>query len=209
MRLTLEAAPSRLSLSVLLAVPLVYALFLAASLLIKVDELVLTKAPERVLTKITPAAFTALTPETARPPPKMTLIDRPPAIERPKIDARGNARPLVFEAPQSDVFTIGKLTPPTVAISEIVGRNGIAVVRPPAPSMPAAAVTRGLSGSCDVTFDVDARGRPFNLTAQCTDSVFKAEAIRAVSKAEFLPKVKNGVAVEQRGAIYPLEFVVN
>ncbi|MFN3912733.1 energy transducer TonB [Hyphomonas sp.] len=208
MRLTLDAAPSRLSLSVLLAVPLVYALFLAASLLIKVDELVMTQAPARALTTITPEDYTPLTPETVKPPPTLTLIDRPTAIERPRIDTLGEAPLTVFEAPPSDVFTIGKITPPTVAISEIVGRNGIAVVRPPMPSMPAAALTRGISGSCDVMFDVDARGRPFNLTAQCTDSVFKAEAIRAVSKAEFLPKVKNGVAVEQRGAIYPIEFEV-
>lgn len=72
--------------------------------------------------------------------------------------------------------------------------------------MPSAAMTRGISGSCDVIFDVDTRGRPFNIVAQCTDDLFAKEAARAVSKAEFLPKIRNGVAVEQRGAIYPIEF---
>lgn len=53
------------------------------------------------------------------------------------------------------------------------------------------------------------RGRPLALTAQRTDYIFRAEAARAVSKAEFLPKVRqSGVAVEQRGAIYPIAFEV-
>jgi len=59
-----------------------------------------------------------------------------------------------------------------------------------------------------VVFDVDTRGRPFNLTAQCTDDIFRAEAIRSVSKAEFLPKIRNGAAIEQHGAIYPIAFEV-
>lgn len=207
MRLTLDAAPSRLSLSVLLAVPLVYALFLAASLLIKVDELVLTKAPERVLTSIVAAPETPLVPETKPPIPPQTLVEKPPAFERPHIETTGGAPAYIFTAPESDIFTIGKLQPPVAAVIPVAGRN-IEALRAPAPSVPAAAITRGISGSCDVMFDVDVRGRPFNLTAQCTNDIFKAEAIRAVSKAEFLPKVRNGAPVEQRGAIYPIEFVV-
>lgn len=207
MRLTLEAAPPRLSLSVLLAVPLVYALFLAASLLIKVDELVLTKAPERVLTSIVPAPDKPLTPEIRKPLIEMTLIEKPPAFDRPRIETTGDAPAYTFTAPESDIFTLSKLTPPVAAVIPVAGRD-IEALRAPAPSIPTAAITRGISGSCDVMFDVDVRGRPFNLIAQCTNDIFKAEAIRAVSTAEFLPKVRNGAPVEQRGAIYPIEFVV-
>jgi periplasmic protein TonB len=207
MRLTLEAAPPRLSLSVLLAVPLVYALFLAASLLIKVDELVLTKAPDRVLTPLVMPQDKPLTPEIKRPLIEMALIEKPPAFERPRVDTVGGAPDYTFTAPESDIFTLGKLQPPVATVIPVAGRD-IEALRAPAPSVPAAAISRGISGSCDVMFDVDVRGRPFNLTAQCTNDLFKAEAIRAVSKAEFLPKVRNGAPVEQRGAIYPIEFVV-
>lgn len=207
MRLTLDAAPSRLSLSVLLAVPLVYALFLAASLLIKVDELVLTKAPERVLTSIVAAPDKPLTPDVKKPLIELTVIEKPPAFERPHIETKGDAPAYTFTAPESDIFSLGKLAPPVATVIPVAGRD-IEALRTPAPSMPPAALARGISGSCDVVFDVDTRGRPFNLTAQCTDDIFKAEAIRSVSKAEFLPKIRNGAAIEQHGAIYPIAFEV-
>ncbi|HAW53392.1 MAG TPA: energy transducer TonB, partial [Hyphomonas sp.] len=42
--------------------------------------------------------------------------------------------------------------------------------------------------------------------ATCTDSVFKREAERAVSKVEFAPKIIRGKAAERRNVVYPLEF---
>lgn len=205
MRLTLNEAPPRLSMAMLLAVPLVYALFLGASLLIKVDDVTLPVVAERTLGTITPASEVILEPpETAAP---LELADRPPPPPRPTIDTHGSAPTYVFEQPEALFEDIG-FKPPVVVVTAMIGRD-IQVVRAPAPSMPSAATTRGISGSCDVLFDVDTRGRPFNLTAQCTDNLFKAEAIRSVSKAEFLPKIgKTGVAVEQHGAIYPIEFKV-
>jgi len=142
MRLTLNAAPSRLSLSVLLAVPLVYALFLAASLLIKVDELVLTKAPERVLGAIIPAS-TIDDPLEPRPPVReMTRIDKPPPPPRPHVDTKGTVPGFSVPAPESGLFDLGDVKPPVVAVFFVAGR-GITVVRAPAPSMPASALTRG------------------------------------------------------------------
>ena len=79
-------------------------------------------------------------------------------------------------------------------------------IRPPAPSYPQRAAERGTEGSCDVRFDVDTRGRPYNISATCTDSVFKREAERAVSKVEFAPKIIRGKAAERRNVVYPLEF---
>jgi protein TonB len=57
-----------------------------------------------------------------------------------------------------------------------------------------------------VRFDVDTRGKPYNVSATCTDSIFKAEAERAVGRVEFAPKIVRGKAVERRNVVYPLEF---
>lgn len=76
----------------------------------------------------------------------------------------------------------------------------------PTPSFPQAAAQLGISGSCDVLFDVDTRGRPYNVVATCTDAIFKSEAERAISKVKFLPKIVNGKAVERVDVVYPLEF---
>lgn len=207
MRLTLNEAPPRVSMAMLLAVPLVYALFLAASWLIEVDDVTLPVIAERPLSTITPQTEDTLS-KPVRTKLALTTVDKPPPPPRPSVETRGSAPVFTFPAPDNSGFEISKIKPPAVRVTALAGRN-IQVVRAPAPSVPAAAITRGISGSCDVLFDVDTRGRPFNLTAQCTDDVFRAEAIRAVSKAEFLPRFsQNGVAVEQQGAIYPIAFQV-
>jgi len=205
MRLTLNEAPPRLSMAMLLAVPLVYALFLMASWLIKVDEVTLPVIVERPLTTFTPQSSDTLS-EPDFKAPQMAIADKPLPPPRPPVDTWGDVPGYTPPAPPA-VFEPGTIKPPIVVVSTIAVRD-IEVVRAPAPSIPVAAITRGISGRCDVLFDVDTRGRPFNLTAQCTDDIFRAEAIRAVSKAEFLPKIRRGVAVEQTGAIYPIEFKV-
>ena len=53
---------------------------------------------------------------------------------------------------------------------------------------------------------MDTRGRPYNVEASCTDSVFKREAERAVSRVEFAPKIVRGQPAERRNVVYPLEF---
>ena len=79
-------------------------------------------------------------------------------------------------------------------------------IRPPVPSYPQRAWELGLSGSCDVRFDVDARGKPYNVVATCSDDIFKTEAERAVSRVEFAPQIVRGEAVERRNVVYPLDF---
>ena len=95
---------------------------------------------------------------------------------------------------------------PALAGSAEGAASRLQTLRAPAPVMPADAAAWGVTGSCDVTFDIDIHGRPFNLSAQCTDAVFWGEAVRAVSKAVFLPKIGPHGMEEQRGAVYRLEF---
>jgi protein TonB len=202
---TFEAAPPRLGLAALLAAPMVYLLFHGANALITVDNLVLKESTQRELTPITPAEPTALEPDQMKPLPPV-LLDKPPPLPRDTVSTTGSAPVFDFAPPETGDLVTASFAPPAVDVSPVAGRN-IQVVRSPAPSVPPAALSRGISGDCTVLFDVDRAGRPFNITARCTDDVFRAEAIRAVSKAEFLPKVNaRGIPVEQHGAIYPLEF---
>lgn len=203
---TFETAPPRLSLAALAAAPLVYGLFLVANGLITVDEISLTEKVQRPIPTLTPKDDPFDLPQTIKVEiPE--VLSPPPPLPKQKVETQGSAPVFEIIAPQTDTKPIS-FKPGPISTSPVAGRN-IQVVRAPAPSIPAIAVSRGISGSCEVLFDVDTRGRPFNLTATCTDDIFKAEAIRSVSKAEFLPKVnKSGVLVEQQGAIYPLEFKV-
>jgi protein TonB len=59
-----------------------------------------------------------------------------------------------------------------------------------------------------VYFDLDARGKPMNVVAVCSNRLFQAEAERAIVQTEFVPKRVDGRPVEQRDMVYPLEFVL-
>lgn len=206
--LTLNTGPSRLALAALLAAPLVYGLFLAANSLIAVDYVDLDEKESRVLEAVTPQKTDPGGPRRAirvvqldpaqKPPPPPT--PGPPSLD---IAPLGN----LWGGGVPDTFGAGKIDLQPVSAHPFDGRN-LTPVRAPAPSIPAAAIHRGLSGSCDVHFDVDTAGRPQNVSAQCTDNIFKAEAERAVRRAEFLPAIRNGLPVEQKNAIYPIEFKV-
>lgn len=207
--LTLNTGPSRLSLAALLAAPLVYGLFLAANMLITVTDVRLDETPQRVLTKVTPQMDVSGPVRVDRRLMSIDPAQKPPPLPDFKAETTGvgPVGPVwAGEAPGS--FDIGPLSFGAISTSPIDGRELVAV-RAPVPSMPPGALSRGLSGSCDVFFDVDTAGRPQSILAKCTDNIFKAEAERAVRRAEFLPAIRNGQPVVQKNAIYPIEFKVN
>lgn len=72
---------------------------------------------------------------------------------------------------------------------------------------PSRAMEQGLEGNCAVSFSVDTRGRPYDVNAECSDTIFRREAVRAVSRMKFLPAVtENGRPGERENVIYPVEF---
>ncbi|WP_291069589.1 energy transducer TonB [Hyphomonas sp.] len=190
-----------------IAVPIVLAIFMLMNALISVKELRLASGETRVLAAITPQKQDSdvRTRQRAKPqridsaakpppPPKQSATKSSINLPTPKIDGA---------VPQNlDLGRMKSLAIDPVAVSD----RDAQPIRPPTPSYPQRAQERGLSGSCDVRFDVDTRGKPYNVQATCTDSVFKAEAERAVSKVEFAPKIVRGKAVERRNVVYPLEF---
>jgi protein TonB len=197
----------RLLIATAIAVPIVLLIFLLMNALISVKEIELDSGEQRVLAAITPQKqdSEARTRQRAKPqridsaakpppPPKQSATKSSINLPTPKIEGA---------VPQNlDLGRMKSLAIDPVAVSD----RDAQPIRPPAPSYPARAQERGVSGSCDVRFDVDTRGKPYNVVATCTDSVFKAEAERAVSKVEFAPKIVRGKAVERRNVVYPLEF---
>jgi periplasmic protein TonB len=197
----------RFLVSAVIAAPIAVLIFLAMNLLISVDEITIDAKETRVLSAITPQANDSdvRTRQRAKPqridssakpppPPKQSATKSSINLPTPKIEGA---------VPQNlDLGRMKSLAIDPVAVSD----RDAQPIRPPTPSYPQRAQERGLSGSCDVRFDVDTRGKPYNISANCSDDVFKSEAERAVSRVEFAPKIVRGKAVERRNVVYPLEF---
>lgn len=131
-----------------------------------------------------------------KPPPPPKLSTNKSDIDLPTPNIQGSA-------PQELNFSrMDQLAIDPVAISD----RDAQPIRPPQPSYPQRAAERGIEGSCDVRFDVDTRGRPYNITASCTDNIFRREAERAVARVEFAPKIIRGQAAERKNVVYPLVF---
>lgn len=197
----------RFLISFAIAAPIAILIFLFMSMLIAVDEISLEAKESRILSAITPQSndTDVRTRQRAKPqridsaakpppPPKQSATKSSINLPTPKIDGA---------VPQNlDLGRMKSLAIDPVAVSD----RDAQPIRPPTPSYPQRAQERGLSGSCDVRFDVDTRGKPYNVAATCSDSMFKSEAERAVSRVEFAPKIVRGKAVERRNVVYPLEF---
>ncbi|MEQ9316811.1 MAG: TonB family protein [Henriciella sp.] len=135
-----------------------------------------------------------VTADKPPPPPKFAATQTDIKLPSPNIQG---AAPTELPRHALDIFAIDP-----VAISD----RDAQPIRPPMPTYPSRAAEARIEGACDVRFDVDTRGRPYNVEAVCTDSVFRREAERAVNRVEFAPKIVRGQAVERRNVVYPLEF---
>ncbi|MEL7545742.1 MAG: TonB family protein [Pseudomonadota bacterium] len=201
-----DSSPIRLAVGVPLAMIITYVLFQTMRLLISQDYVEPDIDQARVIERITPQdENTDINRRQRAKPRRLNSADKPPPppklsttksqIDLPTPNIQG-------QAPTELNVNMRELSFDPVAISD----RDAQPVRPPVPSYPSRAAERGTEGSCDVRFDVDVRGRPYNIEADCTDRVFKREAERAVSRVEFAPKIVRGQAAERRNVVYPLEF---
>lgn len=161
---------------------------------------------ERVLKTITPEMEPSGPEIEGRSPPEpieAITPPSPPKLGNPKGDIKLPPVDLSGSAPEGfGAIKFGDLIGPPPSI----GNRDLVVVRPPVPSYPQSLASRGVQGSCDVRFSVDTRGRPFGISAQCTDAGFVRAAEQAVSKSEFAPKIVNDRAVERRNVVFPIDF---
>lgn len=197
----------RLLVSVVIAIPIVFILFIGMHWLINVDEIQLNDKEQRKLEAITPQQQDSEVRRNQRSKPKrLDSASKPPPP--PKVSAtKSNINlptPNIQGAAPTEL-NLGRMD--SLAIDPVaISDRDAQPVRPPTPSYPSRAAERGIEGSCEVRFDVDTRGRPYNVQATCTNSMFKREAERAVGKVEFAPKIIRGKAAERKNVVYPLEF---
>lgn len=197
----------RLVIGLPIAAIVVYALFQFMFLAINRDYDEPPEREQRTLEAITPQQ--ELTEARRNPRAKPQRLDSankpppPPKLSTTKTDIDLPTPNISGQAPQRLEFNrMSSLAFDPVAISD----RDAQPIRPPVPQYPTRAAERGIEGSCDVRFDVDTRGRPYNITAQCTNDVFRRAAERAVERVEFAPKIVRGQAAERRNVVYPLVF---
>jgi protein TonB len=190
----------------LLALPIAYGLFLLMSSLIDVKEITLIKPATRILGIITPNR-----PDPDKPITKRVKPALPDSAPKPPPPPRLSTTKADIKLPVPNIAgTIPLLIPTHMKMPTIkpvlVSSRTYQVVRAPLPVYPRKAAERGLSGTCAVAFSIDPRGKPFNVSAGCSDPVFNSEAEHSVSKAEFAPQLVDGQFVTVTGLEYPLEF---
>jgi protein TonB len=79
----------------------------------------------------------------------------------------------------------------------------VSPVKLPAPIYPEEAIREGLSDTCESRFDIDWRGRPFNLDVRCTRRIFADSAEAALRATEFDPKALDPAQAGGQCASHP------
>ena len=196
----------RMSMSVLPAAGMTTGLFVAMAALIAVDFTPAEAEVSRVIDRIIPEVIeeTEVQPRPELEPIRTVSQPPPPpefSVQKADIDLPA---PSILGAAPTEIFVkqVQSINVRPVAISDREARP----INRPVPIYPARASARGLEGECLVRFDVDVRGRPYNVDAECTDSVFKREAERAVADVKFASKLVAGEARERSNVVYPLSF---
>lgn len=199
----------RLFLSALPAIGLTFGLFLFMQTAVHVDEIKLKDQEYRPILSV---VLPPIDPPVIRDDvPEVLVIENvaPPKLRAQNPLETGPIEFGVLELPAPDpVLVVGSLNefmPKQMAFE----RETAVPVRRPVPDYPPAALRKGLEGSCEVNFSIDAAGRPFNVDAICTDRVFESSSERAVRKALFAAKVSNGQPVGSDNLVYPIEYGLN
>ena len=197
----------RVALGVPFAAAIVYGLFIFMGWLISADFDPDEAVETRTIERITPEERNDEIRTKSRSKPKrLASADKPPPppkLSASKSDVNLPTPQIQGAAPSAVKFDrVQSLDINPVAISD----RDATPIRPPVPTYPSRAAERGTEGECTVSFNVDVRGRPYDVKADCTDSIFRREAVRAVSKVEFAPKIVKGQARERRNVVYPLVF---
>ncbi len=155
----------------------------------------------------------------------------PKVIKKPNSTIEKPARPEPLQAPPAqprlkaakvdiglDAGTYTGAVPANYQVGPIKMANAVAIgavidrtmqpLRPPVLTYPQAAATKGIEGACEVFLSVSPKGKPFDVSADCTNRIFSKAATNAVKKVQFAPKIYNGQAVIVTGVVYPIAFTL-
>lgn len=199
---------SRLFVTALPAAVLTFGVFVGMKLMLddEVSPIAQTESPRVLKVDLAPKT---LDPEIERRPATMPDLPAPPPPP-----AKFSATPLDIQL-DPIVFTGGapeplgrtplkNYIPAPVAIGDRVAQP----VTQPLPDFPMRALERGISGSCEVRFDLTPQGKPYNVVPDCSHPVFEQSAKRAVSRTDFLPQIRDGQALEQKNMVFPLVYKI-
>ena len=207
--LRLRGGSSRFAMSMIPAALATIGLFLFMDQVITADKVRFVETQPRLLEAITPQHVdTAVQPQKRQPVRKLAEAIKPPPPPKLTISKvlDGIPTPVIRGAVPSEIG-FGRVEPFILDLNTISNR-GLQPILPPLVQYPRPALERGLEGEYEVALDVDVRGRPYNIRATCSESIFVRAAERAVSKSEFAPRIVRGQPVEQRGVVYPLVFEI-
>ena len=195
----------RLAVALAPAAAITVGLFVAMNGLIHTDDIQLVEKQQRILLQITPSRPAPPPPREGHEPVRISEIDLPPLppVQNVPTATDWAPVPVIGEVPAELPVRLEKVAMPVV---RTVGERIATPVRDPVLTYPRAMAIQGISGTCDVHFSLSTRGLPFDVVANCSHPGFEKEARRAVSRAEFLPEIRDGQPVESHNVVYPLEF---
>lgn len=198
---------ARLLLSLIVGAVITFLLFVLMAFLVNSDDAITNVAKEQIVIEInsTPPESKAQTRTRVPPPPP------PPPPEPPK-------QQMVQQASNLDAGTIG-FNAPTVDVGGVSGgvgdpasammRDGDAtpIVRIE-PKYPVQAARDGINGWVKMRFSImpDGSVDEVEVVDAQPKRVFDREAIRALKRWKYKPKIENGVALKQTGLMVQLDF---
>lgn len=138
--------------------------------------------------------------EDVQPPPP------PPQIERAAADAPSEDMSTIMG--EMPAFDEPSLSGDSVSF-DVSDRDAQPLVRIN-PDYPMRAAERGVEGVCVVTFDVTPDGITTNIRIMdCDSSLFERNAIRAVERWRYQPKIVDGTAVRRTGVVTEFNFTLD
>lgn len=196
----------RLAASFIPAAAFTVCLFLVMDRLVSVGEIEFSERSFRPMVRVTPLPEQTenlfdnepieLISEV-QPPPRLDPV-RSLSSERVVLDLQELPAP-ISEFNPGPIGNLGRT-------EVVIGRETGVPVRAPIVEYPRRALTRGIEGDCEVSFSIDAAGRPFGVSASCTDEIFARSSARAVEQTLFAAPVRNGVPVGQGNLVYPIQY---
>lgn len=192
------------------AATLTITLFAGMSELVKVEKLDMKQTELRTLDRVVLNDENSLTVERqARKRPEMiATVTPPPRPPLQKVSSPTMFVHLVVVGESVERIPRGRLKSAVPAKISFERRKAFPV-RQPLPAYPPRAASRGLEGYCEISFDLDPRGKPYNLEALCSDPMFRNSSIKAVRSAEFAARIVDGKPIGQEGLVYPITFKLN
>lgn len=197
----------RLAVSVIISVLVTLALFWFMQWLITSGEKELARPEDRLQVEIVRVRQDEEVQERQREPPRPPQPDErppPPPMEQLRT-SRPNLSGVGISTPQIDTGLSGG-----AGIGQLQEGDPIPVATIP-PQYPREALMQGISGWVRIEFTINPDGSVSDATvidAEPRRGIFDREALRAITRWRFRPKVEDGVAVPSRGA-YTIDFNMN